>query len=221
MAVKRYYPDEQAYGDTLSVPKRYDPESGAYVETTGKAYDPDAEAWEKKWGSKKILFGNGSAEGMGGYTISTHFIWDSGSFDNAGTVSCKIENGLLKLYVNRAIMVKSAGIHMISNNYLSLEKYSNLYIQIDSGYIVWDGNMDLGIKTDKYLEYYNGTNKSPNTPILIYKNEGNDALDLSGLYCLPIVNTDPAKLVISLYTNAGSYNYNKELSINISKIWME
>lgn len=55
--VQRYYEDAQAYGEPLDTPKRYDAESSAYVDTTGKAYDPDAEAWAEKWSASKEFKG--------------------------------------------------------------------------------------------------------------------------------------------------------------------
>lgn len=90
MAVKRYYPDAQAYGETLSVPKRYDASSGAYVETTGKAYDPDAAAWEEKWSINKE-----PTEGL----VAKYFVDKSDGTDESGNdtpltlVNCTVQSG--------------------------------------------------------------------------------------------------------------------------------
>lgn len=59
MSVKIFDSTSQAYAEPQSVPKRYDAESSAYVETTGNAYDPDAGAWEEKWSPILYLYNEG------------------------------------------------------------------------------------------------------------------------------------------------------------------
>ena len=59
MSVKIFDSASQAYAEPQSVPNRYDAESSAYVDTTGKAYDPDAAAWEEKWSPKLYLYNEG------------------------------------------------------------------------------------------------------------------------------------------------------------------
>ena len=59
MAALRWDEQAQAYVESTNVPMRYDVESGAWVETTGMAYNPDVGAWEEKWntGVKAYVYG--------------------------------------------------------------------------------------------------------------------------------------------------------------------
>jgi hypothetical protein len=54
MAAMIWDEQAQAFREPNEVPMRYDPDVGAYVETTGKAYDPDDEAWTEKWNPVKV-----------------------------------------------------------------------------------------------------------------------------------------------------------------------
>lgn len=55
MAAMKWDSAAQAFADPQNVPKRYDPNSGAFVDTTGKAFDHDAEAWVEKWSPNRVL----------------------------------------------------------------------------------------------------------------------------------------------------------------------
>ncbi|MBO5155257.1 MAG: hypothetical protein J6C00_13035 [Eubacterium sp.] len=61
MAALRWETESQAYVETNEAPKRYDPESEAWVETTGMSWDPEAEAWTERWGKKVSAYVYGAA----------------------------------------------------------------------------------------------------------------------------------------------------------------
>lgn len=214
---------EQGVYQEPETPMTYNQGLGAWEETSGYTFDADAQAWTEAWDSKKILFADGSAAGMGGYTTSNYFQYDTGSWSGAnGITTCTVVDGLLKLYAYRDAHVGATGFHIISNDYLQLDKYRKLYVQVDSGYMSYDGHFEIGIKTDEYLYRYEIYNQ-PNSYIefVLPNINAPHTLDISGVHCLPIVNKDKSKLVISLYTNAGSYDHQKEMEANISKIWLE
>lgn len=60
MAAMIWDTEAQAYKEA-ETPMIHDPASGAWVETTGLAYNPEAEAWEEKWSAFKpyVLYDNG------------------------------------------------------------------------------------------------------------------------------------------------------------------
>lgn len=56
MGAKIWDSAAQAFAEPQNVPKRYDPNPGAYVDTAGKAFDHDAEAWVEKWSPNRVLY---------------------------------------------------------------------------------------------------------------------------------------------------------------------
>lgn len=49
----------QAFAELQNVPERYDARCGAFVDTTGKVFDRDAEAWKKVWPEKIYFYKDG------------------------------------------------------------------------------------------------------------------------------------------------------------------
>lgn len=61
MAALRWDTESQAYVETNEVPKRYDHASGAWVETTGMAWDNESQAWTEKWNTGVSAYVYGAA----------------------------------------------------------------------------------------------------------------------------------------------------------------
>lgn len=59
MAALIWDEQSQAFVEPTNVPMRYDQESGAWVETTGMAWDTQAQAWEEKWSRVEYLYKDG------------------------------------------------------------------------------------------------------------------------------------------------------------------
>ena len=51
MSVKIWDSASQAFTEPQNVPRRYDTESGAWADTTGKAYSQTDAAWTERWGA--------------------------------------------------------------------------------------------------------------------------------------------------------------------------
>lgn len=56
MSVMIWDSASQAFSETTEVPKRFDAESGAWVDTTGMSYDNAAGAWTERWSPEKRLY---------------------------------------------------------------------------------------------------------------------------------------------------------------------
>lgn len=98
--------------ETSNVPMRYDPESEAWVETTGKAYDQTAGAWEEKWSPKIYLFNDGDecTDLTGGWDKGTAYTWNnSHAMQNDGK---SLYSGVLDEYkdANGASTVKAIDV---------------------------------------------------------------------------------------------------------------
>lgn len=84
MSVKIWDSASQAYAEPQSVPKRYDTESSAYVDTTGQAYSEADAAWEEKWSPNKRLYlyneGDECTDVTGGWYLKYHPSYQSTSY---------------------------------------------------------------------------------------------------------------------------------------------
>lgn len=56
MSVMIWDSASQVFSETTEVPKRFDAESGAWMETTGMAYDDEAGAWMEMWSNDNKIY---------------------------------------------------------------------------------------------------------------------------------------------------------------------
>lgn len=128
MSVKIWDSASQAFVEPQNVPRRYDAENGAFVDTTGKVYDADAAAWAEKWSQNKQLYlyneGDECVDITGGWKLKPR----SG---------CESYTSVQKNATNMYFYLANANYHgsLVTNNKIDVAGYRKL---------VFSGNFEFG-----------------------------------------------------------------------------
>lgn len=130
MAVKIWDSEAQAFRDANNVPKRYSVEDNAWVETTGMAWNEEAQAWEEKWGvSSNILYlynqGDECEEVTGG--------WAGGDYNNmVSYVPNKAQLQDNQIYFANNGLGTNYGVWAQTKTKVDLTDYSMINVNITS-----------------------------------------------------------------------------------------
>lgn len=128
MSVKIWDSASQAFVEPQNVPRRYDAESGAFVDTTGKAYDVGAAAWAEKWSPNKPLYlyneGDECVDITGGWKLKPYSGYES-------YTSVKKNASNMYFYLAYANYCGS----LVTNNKIDVTGYSKL---------IFSGNFEFG-----------------------------------------------------------------------------
>lgn len=221
MSVMIWDSSAQAFAEPQNVPRRYDAGSGAYVDTEGRAYDAEVEAWAEKWSPVKQLYlykdGDECVDVTGGwnaypYRVNGHNTGKTPTLNkgtNAMTISLNNElsgnpdakRGCIfsekKIDMSR---FKTLKIHLIKAHAVGTRPndqsgtYDSIYFSITDQ------------KSDRY--------KVRKSDLLIINEDKEDfvaSMDLTGIYEPYYVSID------ILVLNVGGIN----VYATIDKIWLE
>ena len=153
----------QAFKEPADVPKRFDVQSGAWVETSGMTYDDASGAWTERWSPNKklLLYDNGTFYNITKDNLQvTSYGWNGYTSYNSGYHSAspfmEIGDTYIKITQNN---VAGAGCVFV-NIPIDFSKYSTL--ELDA--IIVGESPSCGIITsirDNYTKVYdlqNGSN---------------------------------------------------------------
>lgn len=136
MSVKIYDAASQAFVEPQNVPRRYDTESGAWADTTGKAYSQTDAAWTERWSQNNMLYlyneGDECTDVTGGWTVG----W---TYTIGGHYSYRKETD--HLYLNAGGDQVQVAVSFTTKNFIDVSKYSKLCVEASTSVL---SNTGLG-----------------------------------------------------------------------------
>lgn len=196
----------QAFVERQNVPKRYDAGSGAFVDTTGRAFDHDAEAWVEKWSPVKQLYlyneGNECTDVTGGWHLQYSSAYVGTSYGK-----------LTKNADNMCLLVNNA----------------NYYVSVTTGYavdatkyniLILEGKFDFGTN-------YNGSGARIRVCVSDLQQNSNVGIYGEDIFCeMTIKDTTLNQIIVNVSSLVeAKYLYLTgacgPLNLTFKKIWLE
>ena len=206
MSVKIWGSVSQAFTEPQNVPRRYDSGSGAYVDTTGKAYSEADAAWTERWSKNKRLYlyneGDECTDVTGGWV---GYAAKSSSWSGGTPTVPSITRGAFSMTVNPS---KSNTIGQIkTSNPIDVTGYSKLCIEYSGS-------------TGSYSSVYFFLNKSNISDVdsskgsAIFLLEKNDSVE-NGISEMNISDIGSSEYIYINFTCGTSAN------LELYKVWLE
>lgn len=215
MAALIWDEQSQAFVEPTNVPMRYDQESGAWVETTGMAWDADAQAWAEKWSREKRLYlykdGDECINITGGWKYQ-HYNYYSSSFQSVTPI---IERRSDNLYTKISFGTFYCSL-IGTENIIDVSEYKKMCCEVSAMYSTY------GTQTGGIIVFDNGyRNNYRRTPYAIacyggYNGEPAVSSDHT-VYEVNIENISHAAFAIEHCADAAG----APAFVQLFKLWLE
>ena len=169
MAALRWDEKAQAFVESTNVPMRYDAESGAWVETTGMAWDEESQAWTEKWSpNNNILYLYDSGDEY----VNTTGGWDKTmTYGNVNGINFSKYSDYMYGYSNGCLTRFTCS----TLNKINVTNYNKLYFKWEMDFSIGSPinatMFGLSDKVDCDQEYVNDETQDDNMSRLMHNNE--------------------------------------------------